>query len=69
MLLKRIFTSLLMTICALVSPLALAHEGHDHSHWTSPILHALFLLSLAAVGLACIFALYKAISRSSSRES
>lgn len=65
----RLFTLLLAAMCTLLSPLAIAHEGHDHNHWTSPLLHALFLLSLAAVGLACVLALYKAINRSSSRES
>ena len=40
-----------------------AHEGHDHSHWSSLFIHALLLLSLAASGLAIVFAIYRAISR------
>lgn len=40
-----------------------AHEGHDHSHWSSLFIHALLLLSMAAAGLAIVFAIYRAISR------
>lgn len=40
-----------------------AHDGHDHSHWSSWFIHALLLLSLAASGLAIMFAIYRAISR------
>ena len=65
---KKVFLTLLMSISAFMSPIVAAHEGHDHSHWTSPILHALFLLSLAAVGLACVYALYKVVSRHHSQE-
>jgi len=30
----------------------LAHPGHDHSHWSSPLLHSIFAITLlAAAGL------------------
>jgi len=32
-----------------VSAGALAHPGHDHGHWSSPALHAVFFLALAAL--------------------
>ena len=46
-----------------MSFVAQAHEGHDHNHWSSMIVHALLLLSMAASGLAIVFAIYRAISR------
>ncbi|MEC9260404.1 MAG: hypothetical protein VYD53_03580 [Pseudomonadota bacterium] len=46
-----------------MSFVAQAHEGHDHSHWSSMFIHALLLLSMAASGLAIVFAIYRAISR------
>ena len=53
----------LVLVLTLFSPVALSHEGHDHNHWSSMFIHALFLLSNAAVGLACMFAIYKALGR------
>ncbi|BFM08451.1 hypothetical protein [Halioxenophilus aromaticivorans] len=29
---------------------AMAHAGHDHNHWSSPALHALAVMAVAAVG-------------------
>lgn len=36
-----------------------AHSGHDHSHWSSDLLHAMFYLSLAAAAGALAFATKK----------
>lgn len=41
---------------ALVTSLALAHPGHDHSSWTAPLIHAIWLLPLVlAVGVVAYF--------------
>jgi len=34
---------------ASVSTSALAHPGHDHGHWSSPALHAVFFLAVAVL--------------------
>lgn len=45
-------TSLMLLLSA---PLAFAHAGHDHSHWTSGSIHALWIGgSLAVVAIAAI---------------
>lgn len=35
----------------------LAHAGHDHSHWSSPGLHALAYAAVIAVAGAAVWAL------------
>ncbi|MFT2090357.1 hypothetical protein [Paraglaciecola sp. 2405UD69-4] len=42
-----------------ISATVLAHEGHDHSHWSSDALHILFYSSLAAVAAAISFLVVK----------
>ena len=41
----------------------LAHEGHDHGHWTAGILHFLFYASLVAAAGAIVFAVAKKLSK------
>lgn len=38
-----------------VAGVAVAHPGHDHSSWTAPLLHALWL---APIAVAAVFATY-----------
>lgn len=39
----------------LATPYAFAHSGHDHSHWTSGTIHALWIgASLAVAALALV---------------
>lgn len=48
----------------------LAHAGHDHSHWTSPAMHALAYVAVIAVAGAGVWALrqYKAKTRGNQQE-
>ncbi|MEI6859625.1 MAG: hypothetical protein V5788_07590 [Shewanella sp.] len=39
----------------LITPTALAHPGHDHLHWSSLLVHLLWVLpAVAALGLTII---------------
>ncbi|MED5235119.1 hypothetical protein WE348_02615 [Alteromonas macleodii] len=51
--------SALMLYAAVFSSGAFAHAGHDHEHWTSGVMHALFYASLVGCAAACGFAAYK----------
>ena len=51
--------SALMLYAAVFSSGAFAHAGHDHEHWTSGVMHALFYASLVGCAVACGFAAYK----------
>ncbi|MBM6550725.1 hypothetical protein [Marinomonas ostreistagni] len=44
--LTRVFTS---AVALTATSAALAHPGHDHSHWSSPAVHALFFIGIAVV--------------------
>lgn len=47
---KWLTSSIVLTT---LSTNVIAHAGHDHSHWTSPLAHSIFGLSiLAVVGIA-----------------
>lgn len=47
---KRHWVSLSALVC---TGSALAHPGHDHSHWSSPAVHGLLLLAIVVtVGVA-----------------
>lgn len=51
-------TALIAATAPLTVPAAaLAHPGHDHSHWTSFGIHGLFLVGMAAVCAAVVWAL------------
>ncbi|MBT3135572.1 hypothetical protein KL866_10720 [Alteromonas sp. ALT199] len=52
-----------IAICAAIfSSGVLAHTGHDHEHWTSGVVHALFYASIVGCAAACGFAAYKYIN-------
>jgi len=51
--------SALMLYAAVFSSGAFAHAGHDHEHWTSGVMHALFYPSLVGCAAAGGFAAYK----------
>lgn len=61
--LTRLQTVIFSLLVSLFTPLAFAHPGHDHEHWSSAFLHALFYASLFAAGAACAFAIYKVVTR------
>lgn len=48
----------------------LAHTGHDHSHWTSPAMHALAYAAVIAIAGAGVWALrqHKAKQRGNQQE-
>ncbi len=58
---------ILALINALTIPSALAHAGHDHSHWSSSLLHAFFYISMFSAAGICAYAGYKAIYRKKTR--
>ena len=52
---RSVITSLFVTL--LLSPLAQAHPGHDHSHWSSYAIHAAWIGSgilVLMVGLSLL---------------
>lgn len=58
--------SAVQTLCLLLfTTHALAHSGHDHSHWTSDLLHILFYASIAGVIAAISYMLIKRKSKTS----
>ncbi len=42
---------------AVTASTALAHPGHDHSHWSSPAVHALLATAIVAVIGVSVWAL------------
>lgn len=44
----------------LLSTAAVAHPGHDHAAWESPLLHTLFYGAIAAIGVAAVARVIKA---------
>ncbi|AFJ03609.1 hypothetical protein Q7C_2484 [Methylophaga frappieri] len=40
---------------------AFAHPGHDHSAWTSGLIHAIFYLSIVGVVSAIAYSVHKKI--------
>lgn len=50
-------------LVSVLSASALAHQGHDHSHWTSSILHVLFYASIAITAAGVSYACYKLASK------
>ena len=53
---KYILQSLLLLVASLP---AFAHQGHDHSHWTSGMMHVLFYGSVLAAAAALAYAATK----------
>lgn len=46
-----------------VSGLAMAHPGHDHSDWTAPFLHVLWVAPIVVSVVAVSYLLYKKIKK------
>ncbi|WP_420588940.1 hypothetical protein [Bacterioplanoides sp.] len=40
---------------SVTSAASMAHVGHDHSSWESPLMHALFYGSIAFAGAAAVY--------------
>ncbi|KZZ43430.1 hypothetical protein A3759_10140 [Thalassolituus sp. HI0120] len=40
---------------SVASATSMAHVGHDHSSWESPLMHALFYGSIAFAGAAAVY--------------
>lgn len=51
---RLVKTGLAISLSA-ISTAAMAHTGHDHSSWTSPMMHAVFYGAIAFAGAAAIF--------------
>ncbi|AQS36780.1 hypothetical protein Sps_01615 [Shewanella psychrophila] len=50
---QRLSAALTFVSTLLIAPAALAHPGHDHAHWSSSMVHLLWILpAVAALGLA-----------------
>jgi len=45
----------------LLSTAAVAHPGHDHAAWESPLMHTLFYGAMAAAGVAAAVIAARAI--------
>jgi len=58
---KSIFTTLLLSLSFVMSQVAHAHPGHDHSHWMSDPIHMLTIFTVAAVIISGL--LYKQFFR------
>lgn len=54
---------LLATTALTASGLALAHPGHDHSSWTAPLLHALWIAPVAVALVAGVVVLRKKFTK------
>jgi hypothetical protein len=44
---KSVFTTMLFSCFVVMSQIAQAHPGHDHSHWSSEPIH---ILTMSAIG-------------------
>lgn len=47
--LSKIKHTLLMAGLSTLPGLAIAHPGHDHAHWSGPLVHAMLFVSIVAV--------------------
>lgn len=45
----------LFVFFTLLTGLAQAHSGHDHSHWSAGLIHSLLALSVVAVAASAFF--------------
>jgi len=64
---KSIYVAILACVSLAMSQLALAHPGHDHSHWMSEFIHVATVLSIGAVIVAGV--VYKqSLRRKSSKK-
>lgn len=59
---KSVVSTFLASVCvALISSTALAHPGHDHTHWSSELIHMLTWLAIGSVIVGGL--LYKQVLR------
>lgn len=54
---------LILTLLITLTSVANAHPGHDHSHWMSDFLHAMFYASLAIAIGSGGYVLLKSLAR------
>ncbi len=53
----------LLTTLAFMASLASAHPGHDHSAWSAPFLHALWLAPIVVAAVATTYYVVKKIKK------
>ncbi|MBS9781742.1 MAG: hypothetical protein KGV56_04540 [Gammaproteobacteria bacterium] len=46
-----------------LATIAAAHPGHDHSSWTAPLLHALWIAPIAIAAVFAVRFVFKKISK------
>ncbi|GLP97870.1 hypothetical protein [Paraferrimonas sedimenticola] len=46
---------IMLLIASLLPSLAVAHEGHDHGHWSSGLIHLITLAAVVAVVAVAVF--------------
>ncbi len=46
-----------------LASIAAAHPGHDHSSWTAPLLHALWIAPIAVAAFLAVRVVFKKISK------
>ncbi len=51
-----------LALLPFVAGVAAAHPGHDHSAWTAPFLHAIWLAPIVAATIFAIYAIAKKIN-------
>ncbi len=52
-----------LSTLAFVTSVAMAHPGHDHSHWSAVYLHALWLAPVAVTALVATYFVFKKIKK------
>lgn len=57
---SRLKSTVVTSGLMLLSTAAVAHPGHDHGSWESPLIHALFYCSILAIGVAAVARVIKA---------
>ncbi len=62
---RPVYQVFLPVLLMAVAAVAEAHPGHEHSHWSSPLVHALFYLAIVAAAGAGVYLLRR---RASSRK-
>jgi hydrogenase/urease accessory protein HupE len=61
------FKSVVTTLLLFTSGTIFAHPGHDHESWSSNFVHFLFYYSSAVCVLCIGFAVYKLITKNTSK--
>lgn len=50
---------ILASLAVLSTHAVMAHPGHDHSSWTAPLLHALWIMPAAIALVAAVYIIRK----------